>query len=152
MGGGHSCEWKCNLCKSDKTYKGSFTRVNNYIFHEGVKGVYVCAHTRNLKGKDAFEKEYNDAQNLKDQRRKIGMGSTRHPHLGSGDEPRIVHEAVNRRVVHLEQEISKPTTATKDGRLLKMLINQGSEEVESRVARSIFSCGIPFNVVQSPYW
>jgi hypothetical protein len=89
---------------------------------------------------------------LKDQRSKIGMGSTSNPHLGASNEPRIVHEARKRRAVLVEEEISKPASATKDSRLLKMLNNQGREEAESRVARAIFACGIPFNVVWSPYW
>jgi hypothetical protein len=35
MGGGGSCEWRCNLCKSEKTFKGSYTRVKAHILHEG---------------------------------------------------------------------------------------------------------------------
>jgi len=45
---GGSWEWRCNLCKKDKTFKGSYTRVKAHILHEGVKGVDVCAFTRNL--------------------------------------------------------------------------------------------------------
>ena len=29
---------------------------------------------------------------------------------------------------------------------------QAREEADSRVARCIYACGIPFNVVRSPYW
>ena len=32
-----------------------------------------------------------------------------------------------------------------------MFNNQERDEAESRVARAIYACGIPFNVVQSPY-
>ena len=35
---------------------------------------------------------------------------------------------------------------------MKMFNIQKREETESRVARAIFACGIPFNVVRSPYW
>jgi hypothetical protein len=79
------------------------------------------------------------------------MGSTSKPSFAS-NEPRIVREARKRRAAQVEEEISKPASATKDSRLLKMLNNQGREEVESRVARAIYACGIPFNVVRSPYW
>jgi hypothetical protein len=150
MGGGGSCEWRCNLCENGKTYKGSYTRVKAHILHEGVKGVDVCAHTRNPKVRATFEKEHNDAQKLKEQRSNIGIGSN--THLAASNEPRIVHEARKRRAVQLEEEISKPPTTGKDSRLLKMLNNQGREEAETRVARAIYACGIPFNVVQSPYW
>ena len=33
-----------------------------------------------------------------------------------------------------------------------MLNVQSREEAETRVARAIYACGIPFNVVRSPYW
>jgi hypothetical protein len=32
------------------------------------------------------------------------------------------------------------------------LIVKGEKKLDSRVARAIFACGIPFNVVRSPYW
>lgn len=35
---------------------------------------------------------------------------------------------------------------------MKILDNQGREEIELRPEISIFSYGIPFNVDQSPYW
>ena len=72
--------------------------------------------------------------------------------LVTSNEPRIVHEARKRRAVQLEEEISKPAGAGQDSRLLKMLNNQGREEAEIRAARDIYACGIPFNVVRSPYW
>ena len=78
--------------------------------------------------------------------------SKHNPSLGARNEPRIIHEARKRRATLIEEEISKPATVGKDSRLLKMLNNQGREEVESRVARAIFACGIPFNVVRSPFW
>jgi hypothetical protein len=80
------------------------------------------------------------------------MSSASNPRLVVSNEPRIVHKARKRWTIQLEEKIPKPATATKDSRLLKMLNNQGREEAESRVAKTIFSCGIPFNVVQSPYW
>jgi hypothetical protein len=150
MGGGGSCEWRCNICEDVKTYKSFYARVKVHILHEGVKGVDVCAHTKNPEVRGTFEKEHNDAPKLKDQRSKVGMGNN--PHMGVRNESRIAHEARKRRVVQLEEEIFKPATISKDSRLLKMLNNQGREDVESRVARAIFACGIPFNVAWSPYW
>jgi hypothetical protein len=63
MGGGGSCEWRCNLCENVKTYKDYYTRVKAHFLHEGVKGVDVCAHTRNPEVRATFQKEHNDAQN-----------------------------------------------------------------------------------------
>jgi hypothetical protein len=42
--------------------------------------------------------------------------------------------------------------AIQESRIAKMVNVQGREEVETRVARAIYACGIPFNVVWSPYW
>ena len=109
-----------------------------------------------LEVRATFKREHDDAQRLKEHRAKIGMGGTsKHtPSLGASNEPRIVHEARKRRALEVENEISKGPGgrgAASDSRLMKMFNNQKREETESRVARAIFSCGIPFNVVRSPY-
>jgi hypothetical protein len=82
-------------------------------------------------------------------------GTNKHPpSLGVSNEPRIVHEARKRRVLEVENEISKGPGgrgAATDNRLMKMFNNQKREETESRVARAIFACGIPFNVIWSLY-
>jgi hypothetical protein len=75
--------------------------------------------------------------------------------LGVSNEARIVHEARKRRALEVENEISKGPGgrgAAIDSRLMKMFNNQKREEIDSRVARAIFACGVPFNVVWSPYW
>ena len=156
MGGsGGSWEWKCNLCKNEKTFKGTYTRVKAHILHEGVKGVEGCAFTKNPEVRASFKREHDDAQRLKEHRAKIGMGGTSKlppTTLVTSNEPRIVHEARKRRAVQLEEEISNPTGAGQDSILLKMLNNQGREEAETRVSRAIYAYGIPFNVVRSLYW
>ena len=154
--GGGSWEWKCNLCKKDRTFKGSYTRVKAHILHEG-KGIEGCPHTLDLQVRDRFHKEHDDAQKIKDNRAKIAMhGSSKHPlSLGVSNEPRIVHEARKRRAMEVENEIAKGSggrAAASERRLMKMFINTKREETESRVARAIFACGIPFNVVRSTYW
>jgi hypothetical protein len=45
--GGGSWEWKCKLCKKDKTFKGSYTRFKAHIFHEE-KGIEGFPHTLDL--------------------------------------------------------------------------------------------------------
>eukprot|EP01018_Ginkgo_biloba_P032215 Gb_18618 [translate_table: standard] len=46
-----------------------------------------------------------------------------------------------------------PFKRTKEmGQLEKMMDVGGREDVDSRVARCIYACGISFNVVRSPYW
>jgi hypothetical protein len=88
--GGGSWEWKCNLCKKDKTFKGSYTRVKAHILHEG-KGIEGCPHTLDLQVRDKFHKEHDDAQKIKDNRPQISMhGSSRHPpSLGVSNELKL---------------------------------------------------------------
>jgi hypothetical protein len=107
--------------------------------------------------RDKFHKEHDDAQKIKNNGAKIAIhGRSKHsPSLGISNETRIVHEARKRRELEVEKEISKGPGgrgAATHSRLMKMFNNQKKEETESRVARAIFACGIPFNVVQSPYW
>jgi hypothetical protein len=73
-GGGGSWERRCNLCKIEKTFKGSYTRVKAHILHEVGKGVEACAFTKNSEVRATFKREHDDAQRLKDHRAKIGMG------------------------------------------------------------------------------
>lgn len=120
--------------------------------HEGVKGIDICGHTKNPEARAKFNKEHNDAVRLKEQRSKIGTSGTGNTRLAATSETHIVHEARKRRATKLEDEISNSTSTSKDSRLLKMFNNQEREEAESRVARAIYACGIPFNVVRSPYW
>jgi hypothetical protein len=121
------------------------------------KGMEGCPHTLDLQVRDKFQKEHDDAQKMKDNRAKIAIhGTSKHPpSLGVSNEPRIVHEARKRRALEVENEISKGPGglgAAIESILMKMFNNQKREEAESRVARAIFTCGIPFNVVWSPYW
>lgn len=151
MGSNGTWEWKCNLCKNDKTFKGSYTRMKAHILHEEINGIEVCAHTRNPEARAKFKKESDDAQRLKDQRSKIGT-STTNPRMTDNIELRIVQEARMRRALEVKTELSKPSNPIQDNRLLKILDSQAREEVYSRVARAIIACGILFNVVRSPYW
>jgi hypothetical protein len=126
-GGGGSLEWRCNLCKIEKIFKGSYTRVKAHILHERVQGVEGCAFTKNPEVRATFKREHDDAQRLKEHIAKIGMGGTsKHtPSLSASNEPRIFHEVRKRRAVLVEEEISKSVGASKDIRLLKMLSIQG---------------------------
>ena len=69
-------------------------------------------------------------------------------------EPRIVVEARKRRASQQpEQSPSRGAFGTvQDSRIAKLVNVQAKEEANSRVARCIYACGIPFNVVCSPYW
>lgn len=89
MGSSGTWEWKCNLCKNEKTFKGPYTRVTAHILHKEIKGIDVCAHTKIPEVRVKFKKESNDAQRLKDQISKISTGTT-NSHMSDSIEPRIV--------------------------------------------------------------
>ena len=57
MGSSGMWKWKCNLCKNEKTFKGSYTRVKANILNEEIKGIDVCAHTKNAEVRARFKKE-----------------------------------------------------------------------------------------------
>jgi len=65
-----------------------------------------------------------------------------------------VLEARKRRAAQQQQPASKSarSPSIQESRIAKMINTQGREEAESRVAGTIYACGIPFNVVRSPYW
>jgi hypothetical protein len=54
--------------------------------------------------------------------------------------------------MHAQEESLKAPTTIEDSRLVKMVNAQGREEVGTRVATTIYACGIPFNVDLSRYW
>jgi ribosomal protein L31 len=87
--------------KMTMTYKGSYTRVKAYILHEGVKGVDVCAHTRDPAVRATFEKEHNDAQTLKEKRSNIGISSN--THLAASSKRKIIHETRKRRAIQFKK-------------------------------------------------
>ena len=89
---------------------------------------------------------------LKEQRSKIGKNDIGNTHLAATSEPLIVHEARNMRATQLEDEKERSRLGANYSRLLKMFNNQERDEAESRVARALYACGIPFNVVRSRYW
>ena len=72
-------------------------------------------------------------------------------------EPRIALEARKRKAAQ-QQEVqpSKNTNGSspsiQESRIARLVNVQGREEADTRLARAIYACGIPFNVIRSPYW
>lgn len=63
----------------------------------------------------------------------------------------IVHEA-RKRIATGFKEPLKALSIAQEIILAKILNVQGREEIETSVARAIYACGIPFQLVWSPYW
>lgn len=96
-----------------------------------------------------YQREQDQADRIK--RKHDDLSQAKNP---ANIEPRIVVEARKRRGTQQpEQPPSKGASGTiQDSRIAKLVNVHAREEVDSRVARCIYACGLPFNVVLSPYW
>jgi hypothetical protein len=129
---GGSCLWNCNKCKVNFT--GSYTRVKaHFLWLEGDNGVHHCKSI-DRKDVDEFQAEQDAADLAKEERR---SGRQKPISKRTNEVPLIVEEIRKRQNF---------------GTLAKMFDMGGRDETDSRVARAIYACGIPFNVVWSPYW
>eukprot|EP00253_Pinus_taeda_P024027 PITA_24027 len=113
-----------------------------------------CTKTTNPLARRAYQREEDEADGNK--RRHDDLTQT-----PSNIEPRIVAEARKRRAGHTEQheQLAPKNTrgpgaspSVQDSKIARLVNVQAREETDSRVARCIYACGIPFNVVRSPYW
>jgi len=120
------------MCKINFT--GSYTRVKaHFLWLEGDNGVHHCKKITR-KDVEAFQVEQDVADIAKAKRR----SSRQQTFTKRGNEvPLIVEEARKRQNI---------------GTLAKMFDMGGRDETDNRVARAIYACGLPFNVVRSPYW
>jgi hypothetical protein len=128
---GGSCLWNCNKCKV--SFTGSYTRVKaHFLWLEGDNGVHHCKSITRV-DVDRYQAEQDVADLAKKERRSCKQ----QPISKRGNEvPLIVEEICKRQNL---------------GTLAKMFDMGGRDETD-KVARAIYACGIPFNVVQSPYW
>eukprot|EP01018_Ginkgo_biloba_P010454 Gb_26948 [translate_table: standard] len=134
---GRGCnKWQCNEC--GKAYSGSYSRVKAHLLHITKNGVKVCPKVNHAK-EEAFIKEREVVE------RAFKRGSVNpFPNESSSSmalpssQPNVDHA---------------PRKRTKEmGQLEKMMDVGRREDIDNRVARCIYSCGISFNVVRSPYW
>ena len=147
-GGGGSWDWRCTQCKL--SYKGFHPRVRLHFLHETTKGIEGCQKTSDPSDRRKYEIEQDEVDRLK----------RRHDQLGNffvqplNIKPRIVLEARKRRATQQQVQVpnAKGISSMQENRIAKLVNVQGREEADTRVARAIYACGIPFNVVRSPYW
>eukprot|EP01018_Ginkgo_biloba_P004698 Gb_23227 [translate_table: standard] len=134
--GGGCKTWQCNEC--GKNYSGSYSRVKAHLLHITKIGVKVCPKVNHEK-KEAFIKE-REATERASKRGLVnpfpkGSSSSMGP---PSSQPNVDHA---------------PHKRTKEmGQLENMMDVGGREDIDSRVARCIYTCSISFNVVRSPYW
>eukprot|EP01018_Ginkgo_biloba_P009879 Gb_04501 [translate_table: standard] len=134
---GEGCKrWQCNEC--GKAYSGSYSRVKAHLLHITKIGVKVCPKFNHAK-KEGFIKEQEPAE------RASKRGSVNPFPKGSSSS--MGPPSSQRNVDHAPHKRTKEM-----GQLQKMMDVGRREDVDSRVARCIYACGMSFNVVRSPYW
>ena len=153
-GGGGSWEWRCNLCNN--TYKGSYPRMKVHLLHGRGQGISGCTKTTDPLARRAYQREQDEVDVIKRRHDELSQAT---PQAPSNIEPGIVVEARKRRVSATQQHEQPPSKNTRgasasvqDSRIAKLVNVQARKEIDSRVARCIYACGIPFNVVCFPYW
>ena len=97
-----------------------------------------------------YQREQDEVDGIKIRHEELSQATLEDP---PNIEPRIVVEARKRRATQQpEQAPSRAAFGTvQDSRTAKLVNAQAREEVDSKEARCIYACGIPFNVVRSPY-
>eukprot|EP01018_Ginkgo_biloba_P021027 Gb_40274 [translate_table: standard] len=133
--GGWCKRWQCNEC--GKAYSGSYSRVKAHLLHITKIVVKVCPKVNHAK--EAFIKEQEAAE------RASKRGSVNPFPKGYSSSMAPPFSQLN--VDHAPRKRTKEM-----GQLEKMMDVGGREDVDSRVARCIYACGVSFNVVRSPYW
>jgi len=129
--------------------------VKAHFLHGGGQGVASCTKTIDPLTRKAYQRKKDEANGIKRRHDELSQATPQAPPI---IEPRIVVEARKRRASATqqhEQPKSKNTRgaspSVQDGKIAKLVNVQAREETDSSVARCIYACGIPFNVVRSPY-
>eukprot|EP01018_Ginkgo_biloba_P029497 Gb_13878 [translate_table: standard] len=133
--GGGCKRWQCNEC--GKAYSGSYFRVRAHILHMTKFGVKVCPKVNHAKKGFIKEQEVVERASKRTSVNPFPKGSS--TSMGPPcSQPNVDNAPIKR---------------TKEmGQLEKMMDVGRREDVDSRVVRCIYACGISFNVVRSPYW
>ena len=117
--------------------------------HGGGQGIVGCTKTTYPLVRREYQREQDQADGIKRKHDDLSQATTKAP---ANIEPRIVAEARKRRATQQpEQPPSRGASGiVRDSKISKLVNVQAREEVDSRVAKCIYACGIPFNVVRSP--
>jgi len=140
--GGGTAKWICPHGCRPKPYTGSYTRVRRHLCgvldsdeKKGGLGVKVCTKMTQTE-KENYIKIEEAAIRL----------SKRQKLQADAPSPYSASSSVGGR--------SSPSgSGSGSKRTLEDLFDvTGREEVDAKVARFLYACGVPFNVLRSPYW
>jgi hypothetical protein len=139
--GGVSIKFLCpHDCHEGKPYVGSYTRVMRHLFgimesddNKGSLGINVCPNISKeqtqtyIKIEEAAQRKHGKNQKLQSDDVSSRFGGTSPSPCGS-------------------------TTSTSRRTIGDFFDTGGRDEVDAKVARFLHACGVPFNVLRSPYW
>jgi hypothetical protein len=141
--GGGSIKFVCpHNCHDGKPYTGSYTRLRRHLCgvmesddNKGSTGITVCPNIskeqrqKYIKIEETAQKRYGKKQKLQSDASSRFGGNTSPSQCGTGS-----GTSGSRRTIADFLDIG------------------GRDEVDAKVARFLYACGVPFNVLRSPYW
>jgi hypothetical protein len=139
--GGVSIKFLCpHDCHDGKPYTSAYTRLRRHLCggmesddNKGSTGITVCPNIskgqreKYIKIEEVAQKKYGKKQKLQYHASSRFDGNTSPSHRGSG-------------------------TSRSRRTIADFLDIGGRDEVDAKVLRFLYACGIPFNVLRSPYW
>jgi hypothetical protein len=140
-GGGGTTKFVCQHdCHQGKPYTGSYKRARRHLCgvmesddNKGAIGISICPkiskkeRQKYIKIEEVAQRKYGEKQKLhSDASSKFGGNTSTSPH-GS-------------------------TTSDYRRTRTDFLDIEGRDEVDAKVVRFLYACGLPFNMLHSPYW
>jgi hypothetical protein len=139
--GGGTAKFLCpHDCHEGKPYTGSYTRVRRHLCgvmesndNKGSLGINVCP-------------------NISKEQRQISIRIEEAAQRKHGKKQKFQSDDVSSRFGGTSPSPRGSTTPTSRRTIGDFFDTGGRDEVDAKVARFLYACGVPFNVLCSPYW
>ncbi|KAM3682215.1 hypothetical protein ACJW30_12G056500 [Castanea mollissima] len=145
VAGGENVTFKCNYC--EKTFKGSYSRVKAHLLKLSNCGIQPCGKVGDeyLNEMQKLEDAYEESTRRLKKPKLVSLpsDSPSSPHLG----PNLSSTATSHPFFQEKKKkgVGNPT--------LEMCFNnQCREQLDSLIARTFYSAGLPFHFAKNPYW
>jgi hypothetical protein len=139
--GGGTAKFLCpHDCHEGKPYAGSYTRVRRHLCgvmesddNKGSLGINVCP-------------------NISKEQRQIYIKMEEAAQRKHGKKQKLQSDDVSSRFGGTSPSPHGSTTPSSRRTIGDFFDTGGRDEVDAKVARFLYACGVPFNVLRSPYW
>ncbi|KAL0005902.1 hypothetical protein SO802_013463 [Lithocarpus litseifolius] len=141
--GGGNVAFRCNYC--EKTFKGSYSRVKAHLLKLSNFGIQPCA-----KVGDEYQ---NEMQKLEDAYEESSR-RLKKPKLVSlpTDSPTSPYLGSNESSTATSHPFFQKKKGVGNSPLERAFNNQCRDQLDSLIARTFYSAGLPFNFAKNPYW